>query len=275
MSMTSQPAVAPQQQMSGLDLFVFSDGGLGGNVQPQCPMTLAFGGQKGLGLEMSVGFQRLSGVGPVMMVMAVNRSNQAVRRIDIKFNKNYLGIQPTATVPLNGQINPGQTQTVSLQLQLSQPPTRNNPLDLTVQMAARSIRSNTAKPPVTMFAVQIPAEIFFDSADGHTLRTRTAFLSEWRAIPNADDQSQTIKQCSTTDKGAVKDIFGRNGCEFIADRHIPNRGFSLYFASTLKTVPVLFEVSLANNGACRVVVKSRDKYLSFVACQTAVKLVNP
>merc|ERR1712173_132783 len=136
---------------------------------------MAFDSQKGVGLEMKLGFQRQND-SPMMVIEATNRSNAAVSRIDIKFNKNYLGIQPTATVPLNGQINPGQTQTVALQLQLSQPPTPKNPLDLTVQMAARSVRSNTAKPPVTMFAVQIPAEIFFDSADGHALRERTAFL---------------------------------------------------------------------------------------------------
>merc|ERR1719334_2962176 len=237
------------------------------------PLTMAFDSNKGQGMEMSLGFKRENG-SPFMVIQAANKSNNAISRIDIKFNKNYLGIQPTATVPLNGPINPGQTQTVSLQLQLSQPPTPKNPLDLTVQMAARSIRANTAKPPVTMFAVQIPAEIFFDSNNPNTLSDRNGFLAEWRGIPNTEDQSQTIKQCKNADVGVVKDIFMKNSCSFIADRQIPNRGVSLYFASTIKAVAVLLEVSLANNGACRVVVKSRDKYLSFVACQTAVKLVN-
>merc|ERR1719334_1930255 len=237
------------------------------------PLTMAFDSNKGQGMEMSLGFKRENG-SPFMVIQAANKSNNAISRIDIKFNKNYLGIQPTATVPLNGPINPGQTQTVSLQLQLSQPPTPKNPLDLTVQMAARSIRSNTAKPPVTMFAVQIPAEIFFDSNNPNTLSDRNGFLAEWRGIPNTEDQSQTIKQCKNADVGVVKDIFMKNSCSFIAERQIPNRGVSLYFASTIKAVAVLLEVSLANNGACRVVVKSRDKYLSFVACQTAIKLVN-
>merc|ERR1712204_123939 len=102
----------------------------------------------------------------------------------------------------------------------------------------------------------IPAEIFFDNQNGNTLTDRTAFLSEWRAINNSEDQSQTVKQCKNTDVNVVKDIFLKNGCSFIADRQIPNRG-----------------VSLANNGACRMVVKSRNKYLSYVTCQAAVKLV--
>ena len=285
MGISSTPQQAPPQQtqtaMGGGgggggfdDIFGAFDNAPSSSSPPKGPpLSMAFDGAKGQGLEMALGFQRENGC-PLMVVQAANRSNNAISRIDIKFNKNYLGIQPKATVPLNGQINPGQTQTVRLQLQLTQPPTPKKPLDLTVQMAARSIRANTAKPPVTMFAVQIPAEIFFDSNDPQTLSDRNAFLAEWRSIPNTEDQSQTIKQCKNTDVGAVKAIFMRNSCQFIADRQIPNRGVSLYFASTLKSVAVLLEVSLANNGACRVVVKSKDKYLSFVACNTAVKLVN-
>merc|ERR1719242_429886 len=285
MGISSTPQQPPQQQQQqnqmtsgggggGLDLFDFDDvpstsNNNGGYNGP--PLSMAFDSNKGQGLEMSLGFKQENG-SPMMVVQAVNRSNNAISRIDIKFNKNYLGIQPTSTVPLNGQINPGQTQTVSLPLQLSTPPTPKNPLDLTVQMAARSIRANTAKPPVTMFAVQIPAEIFFDSNNPNTLSDRGAFLAEWRAI--TEDQSQTIKQCKNTDTETVKGIFTGNSCGFVADRQIPNRGVSLYFASTIKSVAMLLEISLANNGACRVVVKSRDKYLSFVACQTALKLVN-
>merc|ERR1719273_3059780 len=268
-----QPAAPQQTQRGGaLDLFGF-DEPVQQNSGPSIPMTMAFDSQKGVGLEMKLGFQRENN-SPVMVIEATNRSNAAVSRIDIKFNKNYLGIQPTATVPLNGQINPGQSQTVSLKLQSSTPPTPKQPLDLTVQMASRSVRANGGKPPVTMFAVQIPAEIFFEGNAPQTLSDRNAFLAEWRGIPNTEDQSQTIKQCKNADVGVVKDIFMKNSCSFIADRQIPNRGVSLYFASTIKAVAVLLEVSLANNGACRVVVKSRDKYLSFVACQTAIKLVN-
>merc|ERR1719273_180453 len=268
-----QPAAPQQTQRGGaLDLFGF-DEPVQQNSGPSIPMTMAFDSQKGVGLEMKLGFQRENN-SPVMVIEATNRSNAAVSRIDIKFNKNYLGIQPTATVPLNGQINPGQSQTVSLKLQCSTPPTPKQPLDLTVQMASRSVRANGGKPPVTMFAVQIPAEIFFEGNAPQTLSDRNAFLAEWRGIPNTEDQSQTIKQCKNTDVEIVKDIFIKNQCSFVADRQIPNRGVSLYFATTLRNIPILLEISIANNGACRVVVKSKNKYLSYVSCQTAIKLVN-
>jgi len=274
---------APAQQTSGgggggggLDDFFGDFGGNDGGSSQQYngpPLTIAFDSNKGQGLEMSLGFQR-KGNKPIMIVQCANRGNDTVTRVDIKFNKNYLGIQPTQTVPLNGNVGPGQTQTVDLELQLSQEPTPKNPLDLTVQMAARSMRVNAAKPPVTMFAVQIPAEIFFDNTNSATLTERNAFLGEWRSIPNTDDQSQTIKQCKNTDSTVVKGLFSNASCSFVADRQIPNRGVSLYFASTIRNVAVLLETSLANNGACRVVVKSKNKYISYVACQTAIKLVN-
>ena len=72
----------------------------------------------------------------------------------------------------------------------------------------------------------------------------------------------------------VKNIFTNNQCSFVAERQIQNRGISLYFATTLRNVSVLMEISIANNGAGRVVLKSKNKYLSYVACETAMKMVN-
>eukprot|EP00486_Rosalina_sp_Unknown_P015473 CAMPEP_0201595678 /NCGR_PEP_ID=MMETSP0190_2-20130828/192603_1 /ASSEMBLY_ACC=CAM_ASM_000263 /TAXON_ID=37353 /ORGANISM="Rosalina sp." /LENGTH=417 /DNA_ID=CAMNT_0048055749 /DNA_START=1808 /DNA_END=3058 /DNA_ORIENTATION=- len=182
-----QPTAGGGNGGGGLDdLFggAFGGGSGGGAAQQQQqqyngpPLNTAFDSNKGQGLEMNIGFQR-KGTKPTMIVQCANRGNDTVTRIDIKFNKNYLGIQPTQTVPLNGNVGPGQTQTVDLTLQLSQEPTPKNPLDLTVQMAARSMRVNAAKPPVTMFAVQIPVEIFFDNTHNATLTERNAFLGEW------------------------------------------------------------------------------------------------
>merc|ERR1719464_2663868 len=284
MSMGSSSTAAPTQASQptsggggggGMDLFDDMFGDSSASAAPQQnayngpPLVQAFDSQKGQGMAMSVAFERNT-----MIIKVDNKSNGDISRIDIKFNKNYLGIQPQGSVPLNGSVSAGQSQTIKLTLQLTQEPTPKQPLDLNVQMAARTMNSSLPKPPVTMFIVQIPAEIFFDNQNGNTLTDRTAFLSEWRAINNSEDQSQTIKQCKNTDVNVVKDIFLKNGCSFIAERQIPNRGVSLYFASTLRGVAVLLEVSLANNGACRMVVKSRNKYLSYVTCQAAVKLVN-
>ena len=232
------------------------------------PMTQAFDSQKGQGMGMNVAFERNT-----MVIKVDNKSNGDISRIDIKFKKNYLGIQPQGSVPLNGNVSAGQSQTVKLTLQLSQDPISKQPLDLMVQMSARTMNSSLMHPIVTLFKVQIPAEIFFDNQNGNTLTDRSAFLAEWRSIPNTENQSQAFKPCTQMDTNAAKDVFMKNGCSFIVDRQIPNRGVSLYFASTLRNVAVLLEVSLANNGACRLLVKSKNKYLSYVACQTGAKLI--
>merc|ERR1719206_693590 len=275
----SQPA-QPQQTVGGGggDLFDDMFGGPSPVQQPQTPsvpMTQVVDAQKGQGLSISVGFVHENG--PQMVLQLSNQSQNAVIRVDIKFNKNYLGINPAATVPLQGNIGPGQSQTVRLGLMLSGEPQMKRPLDaaaLTVQMAARSMRQGVAKAPVAMFAVVVPAEVFLDDKNPAALTDKAQWLGQWRAIAASEDQSQTLKQCKNADQGSLKAIFERSQCTWIADRQIQGRGVSLYFASTLKGVAMLLEVSLANNGACRVVVKSQNKYLSYVTCQAAIKLAN-
>jgi len=63
-------------------------------------------------------------------------------------------------------------------------------------------------------------------------------------------------------------------CSFVADRVFEGKGVALYFATKLKDVPILIEVSVANNGAGRIVVKSKDKWLSFVVLQTVIGWVS-
>ncbi len=125
-----------------------------------------------------------------MIVQANNKMGTGLQviltRNSIAFNKNYFNkdIQPTSTVSLNGNIGPNSTKTVNLNLQLPKEPTPKQPLGLTVQMAARSIRTNSAKPPVTMFATQIPDEIYFDNNNASRLSDMNSFLGEWRSITN-------------------------------------------------------------------------------------------
>merc|ERR1719445_624224 len=277
-SQPTQPAQPQQTSGGGGDLFDDMFGGPSPVQQPSTPsvpMTQVVDAQKGQGLSISVGFVHENG--PQMVLQLSNQSQNAVTRVDIKFNKNYLGINPAATVPLQGNIGPGQSQTVRLGLMLSGEPQMKRPLDaaaLTVQMAARSMRQGVAKAPVAMFAVVVPAEVFLDDKNPAALTDKAQWLGQWRAIAASEDQSQTLKQCKNADQQALKAIFERSQCTWIADRQIQGRGVSLYFASTLKGVAMLLEVSLANNGACRVVVKSKEKYLSFVTCAAAIKIAN-
>merc|ERR1719229_194393 len=132
------------QKFSLLDeIPIFNDG-----------FNMVFDANKGDGLEMSMRFENENNM-PVMIVKCTNKRNDIISRIDIKFNKNYLGIQPTQTVPLNGNISYNQTQIINVPLKLTQYVIKE-PLDLNVQIAVRIIRIN--KPSkVVMFASIIPA----------------------------------------------------------------------------------------------------------------------
>ncbi len=143
-----------------------------------------------------------------MIVQAFNKMNNGdISRIDVKFNKNYLEIQPTTTVPLNGNISANSNKLCNLTLQLSEDPTPKQQDQFDPIVAS-------AKPPVTMFATTIPVEIFFDNNNNNNLNERNSFLGEWRSIPNTEDQSQTLKQCKNNDINVVKDIFIKNQCSY-------------------------------------------------------------
>eukprot|EP00488_Nonionellina_sp_1-RS-2012_P002390 TRINITY_DN456_c0_g1_i1.p1 TRINITY_DN456_c0_g1~~TRINITY_DN456_c0_g1_i1.p1 ORF type:complete len:304 (+),score=98.32 TRINITY_DN456_c0_g1_i1:191-1102(+) len=113
-------------------------------VQSHVSLSTVFDANKGDGLEMRIAFERKDDV-PTTIVQCCNKGNDIITRIDIKFNRNYLGIQPTHTLPLEGNINRGQTQLVDVPLILCKNMIREHPLDLMVQMAARCIRKDVGK----------------------------------------------------------------------------------------------------------------------------------
>merc|ERR1712212_916886 len=120
-----------------------------------------------------------------MTAQCVNKGQEPIRRIDVKLNKNYLGVAATQTLPLTGDLLPGDTQIVDVALALSSEPVQTQPLNTSVQMAARSIRKKTGDVDVGqvhMFTQRVPAQIFFDveGAKCRKLRDRQAFVSEWK-----------------------------------------------------------------------------------------------
>merc|ERR1719460_816938 len=85
---------------------------------PPCGMALAFASSNQDGLSMHVAFGR-RGSGAVMTAQCVNKGQVPIRRIDVKLNKNYLGVAATQTLPLTGDLLPGDTQIVDVALALS------------------------------------------------------------------------------------------------------------------------------------------------------------
>eukprot|EP01084_Bolivina_argentea_P111840 199479_1 len=232
-------------------------------------LHMVFDVNKGDGLEMSMGFKNKNNM-PIMIVKCTNKQVNIINRIDIKFNKNYLGIQPIQTVPLNGNITYNQTQIIDVPLKLIQEPLIKEPLDLNVQIAVRIVWLN--KPSkVVMFASIIPSQIFFDCY--HKLMDKNKFLSEWKSVSVTNDIKKIFDKKLDINIENIKQIYKNNSFVCIGDRNIPNRGVSLYFITLLKNITILMELSIANNRKCRIITKSKDKYLSNIVCNVGVSLI--
>jgi vesicle coat complex subunit len=256
------------------DLFGFGDtpgqGNASGAGYGQLAFVVALESAKGLGLQLSVAFKQNTGA-PIMVVKCENFSHQVISRLDMKLNKNYLGIQPSGPLRLDCDLNQNETQYCEVPLQLSIDPVPKNPLDTKVQIAVRSARSGSPKPVVSMFAVSVPAQTFFAASP----IDRMTFLNTWKGITDQQAQSEKMQALSNPNPVAVKDLLTRHRCSFIAERQIPGRGVSLYFAMKLRGVDVLLEVSIANSGAARVVAKSANNYLAFVGLKTITDVLSP
>jgi len=245
-------------------------------AQPPIATTdfaLAFVSKKSDGLTMRVAFSRRGGEA-LMTAQCTNNGRDAIGRVDVKFNKNYLGIAPTQTLPLNGDLVPGATQTLSVSLALSMDPIVGESFNSSVQiqMAARSIRrtfDGHSVAEVHMFAQCVPAEIFFD-AEGAVLSQKD-FLTAWKNIGAVTETKQLFDSARSIEN--LKNVLEDNRFVMAAKREIHGRGHSLYFVTRLKSDSVLIELSVANNAKCRLVVRSRNAWFGRVVCDTAVSLL--
>ncbi len=151
-------------------------------------MSNALKGSMGGGLNLDMGCQIRNGK-PTLVCKASNEGEETIARIDLKFNKNFLGIQTAGRLPLNGQLAPGNSQLTEVPLVLSSPPVPKSPLDTEVQIAARSERTS-GENPVHMFTHPIPGHIFFTD-DGEV--EQQTFLKSWKSIPQTEEQSVSVR----------------------------------------------------------------------------------
>lgn len=249
---------------------------------PRKPLTQVVDAAQGEGLAISLAFEYRNG--PQMAVKLANSSSEIVSAVDIRFERNFLGIL-SVHLPLSAPLQKGASDTVRVALQLSGKPTMKCSLDaatMTVRMSARSMRSNAQtsaslqREHVAIFEAQIPVGVFFDNRQVGfaTIKDKKEWLQQWGAIPMSLGESQTIENCKNRQKREMRAIFESNQFTWVANRETQGCGVNLYFASTLRGISVRLEVSISKDGKCRFVVKSKDKHLSHVACQAIIKLAN-
>lgn len=249
-------------------------------------LKMVINSNKGNGIEISVGFSRKDNEIPTMIVKCVNKSNNnIIKGIDFKFNKNYLGIEPMKALPLTNDIEPGQSQIINIRLKLSKGAlplkselTLNTELDFNVEMAVRLItinKSHQSPNPakIVLFASQINPQIFFENTDKSMVVDKNLFVSKWKSISTNNQQQIIFDKPKDKTVENIKNIFKDNSFVFIHKRHVSNRGISLYFSTILKSVNILLELSIANNGKCRIITRSQSKYLSYIVCNCGVILI--
>jgi len=242
---------------------------------PKLELALAFASTKSDGLTMRVAFARRGGAA-VMTAQCVNNGRDAIGRIDVKFNKNYLGVAPTQTLPLSGDLLAGTSQTVDVALSLSMDPKQsqpNQPIDTSVQMAARSIlkaRDGRSTANVHLFAQRVPAEIFFDADGAECMEVRQPkkFLAEWKRIGAVTEAKQIFDSERSVEE--LQSVLEKKRFVFVAKREVIGRGHSVYFVTQLGRASVLLELSVANHGKCRAVVRSRNAWFARTVCDAAV-----
>jgi len=230
------------------------------------PMENVLRSDMAQGINIDAGFKRSKNKA-VMVVRVTNNGQQGISRMDIKFNTNYLGIEPNQTLPLNGTINTGLSQVSELPLDLSAQPQIQNPFNIKVQAAVR-VSLSTSKP-VYKFEASVPPHIFLETSEVE----KNEYLEKWKNIPATDGQSVQLKTLKTADIEGLKLTLSKNNCAFVAPREIPGKGISLYFSSKLRNQLMLIEVAVATSGAGRIQVRSDDKNLSLAAAHAVQTLI--
>jgi len=228
------------------------------------PMENVLRADMAQGIGVEVGYKRNNNK-PVMVVRVTNNGQQGISRMDIKFNTNYLGIEPSQTLPLTGTINSGFSQVAELPLDLSGQPQQLTTVNIKVQAAVRVSHPNAK--PVYKFETSIPPHIFLETLDVE----KNEYLEKWKNI--ADGQSISLKNLKTTEIEGLKSTLSKNNCAFIAPREIPGKGISLYFSCQLRKQLMLIEIAVATSGAGRIQVRSDDKYLALVTANAIQTLI--
>mmetsp|Transcript_43781 Transcript_43781/g.39001 ORF Transcript_43781/g.39001 Transcript_43781/m.39001 type:complete len:148 (-) Transcript_43781:209-652(-) len=141
-------------------------------------------------------------------------------------------------------------------------------------MAARihstsSITNNSNPTKIHLFTSKISPLIFCKSP---TI-SRDSFRSQWIEISDKNEQKQMFKTPQGKTNENMKEIFEQNSFVFVANRIIPNKGVSMYFVTELNSTTILLELSIANLGKCRIIVRSKHNWLSDIVCHAGKSLI--
>jgi len=162
-------------------------GGMGGFSAPPAPQQVqkqvVLTAEQGKGMQISTAFARREG--RLMLDISItNFTPSPMGNFVIQFDKNIYGIAPSSTtIPIN-TLGQGQTGEATLQVAATVAPNPSANVSA-IRMAVKNSLSNE----IYFFSALLPFHTLF-SESGQL--ERSAYLSMWKSIPDANERSKDI-----------------------------------------------------------------------------------
>jgi len=175
-----------------------------------------------------------------------NFSTIPLANFAIKFNTNYLGLQPDGAVK-PGSIPVGGAGLFSLPLKES-----------------RDVKDIGGNPPIVQMAMKTDAGVayFQDTMEASLLFTENGkmekkdFLEKWKQIAQTNEISKSVT-LRTSDLEAIKTRLASQNVFLVAARTVQGKGEVQYFSFSFKGVMMLAEVTVSGSNAT-VIVKTEN-----------------
>ncbi|XP_039448887.1 AP-1 complex subunit beta-1 isoform X3 [Culex pipiens pallens] len=229
---TNNTAAAPAPAAGGLLGDIFGIGSGAATNMIQIPKITWLPADKGKGLEIQGTFSRRNG--QVFMDMTfTNKAMQAMTNFAIQLNKNSFGLVPGSPLQV-APLQPSQTTEASLQLGITGPVQRMDPLN-NLQVA---IKNNV---DIFYFACLVHGNALFVE-DGQL--DKRVFLTTWKEIPAANEIQYNLHGIAgTADTVAAK--MTANNIFTIAKRNVEGQDMLYQSLKLTNNIWVLLELKLS------------------------------
>jgi len=213
---------------------------------------------KGNGITVSACYYR-EGDKAMMEIAIANVSNPVtVRRAALKFNENYLKLNP-GQIKIPEPISAGNSCTIPIVLNQSG---QYNNSKVQIQMAMKTDAG------VVYFQDKIPIEVMFGS-DGKL--SREDYLKMWQD-GNLKEHQKVKPKLSTMDFQEIISRLEKDRIFFVAKRTAPNT-ISLFYSCKIASLWLMVELTVAKTGAAKCVAKAREEKIAEVTCARVLELL--
>jgi len=200
-----------------------------------------------------------------MELLLENFSQQPLLNFAIKFNVNYLALQPDGAIKLAAAIPPGGSARYSLPLKHSSDAKDHGGAPGVVQMAIKSDLS------VAYFQDSPEAYVLFD--DNGRLE-RKSYIDLWKAIAQQNEIPREVpnRVSSASSVEQIKSRLGMFNIFYVAHRQVAGKGDVIYFSISFKQAPMLLELTV-NGPSCTAIIKSENVAAASLALTSIVNLL--